>query len=257
LDNGTSSTTAFEPSEISEDEMNWDAYAEHYDVMCDMNPSYQENINKLVNSIKSWNLPHDISVLDLGAGTGNYISALANELPDAHFVHIDFDVKMNELASRKYRSQGIKSVQVINQYVQEVTFPPSSFDIIICINALYAISPQEEVLRKIHSWLKPNGRFFVIDFGRKQKTLDWAVYMFRESIKRHRLRRYIKILKDNRELIKQNRQTTKGQDSGRYWLHSTAEFGKTLKSCGFRVEEVFPCYRGYSDLAICRKGTSE
>ena len=32
---------------VQSDEMNWDAYAEHYDVMCELNPSYQENIEYL------------------------------------------------------------------------------------------------------------------------------------------------------------------------------------------------------------------
>ena len=253
MENGTTKTAVFEADNTAADEMNWDAYAEHYDVMCDINPSYQENIDKLVRYIKDWNLSEAPSVLDLGAGTGNYIVSLARELPTASFVHVDFDTKMNEVAERKYVENGVRNVRVLNHYVQDVSFEESSFDIIICINALYAISPQKDVLKKIHSWLKPDGRFFVIDFGRKQKTLDWSMYLFRESLKRHRIGRYIRVLLDNRELIKQNRQTTKGQDSGRYWLHTTAEFGETLKACGFTVDEVFPCYRGYSDLAICRK----
>ena len=254
MDNGSSNTTTFEPSKVAEDEMNWDAYAEHYDVMCELNPSYQENIDKLIQYLKTWQIPARPAVLDLGAGTGNYILALAKHLDAASFVHVDFDKKMNELAQRKYQEQRVQSVEVRNEYVQDVEFEDNSFDVIICINALYAISPQTEVLKNIHRWLRPNGRFFVIDFGRKQNILDWTFYVFRESMKRHRLGRYVKVLKDNRELIKQNRQTTKGQDSGRYWLHSTTEFGSTLRSCGFEVDEVFPCYRGYSDLAVCRKG---
>ncbi|MGE0624474.1 MAG: class I SAM-dependent methyltransferase [Pseudomonadales bacterium] len=254
MDNGSSTTTAFESSKVAEDEMNWDAYAEHYDVMCELNPSYQENIDRLVQYLKSWSISQNPAILDLGAGTGNYILALAKQLDGASYVHVDFDKKMNELARRKYDQHQLTSVQIRNQYVQDVDFEESSFDVIICINALYAISPQTEVLKNIHTWLKPDGRFFVIDFGRKQNILDWTFYVLRESMKRHRLRRYIKVLKDNRELIKQNRQTTKGQDSGRYWLHTTAEFRDTLKSCGFVVDEVFPCYRGYSDLAVCRKG---
>jgi len=253
LDDGSITTNAFESSKVADDEMNWDAYAEHYDVMCELNPSYQENIDKLVQHLQTWDISDQPTILDLGAGTGNYILALAKQIKKASFVHVDFDKKMNELAQRKYDLHGIP-VEVRNQYVQDVTFGESSFDVIICINALYAISPQTEVLQKVHSWLKPDGRFFVIDFGRKQNILDWTFYVFRESMKRHRLARYIKVLKDNRELIKQNRQTTKGQDTGRYWLHSTAEFRDTLKSCGFVVDEVFPCYRGYSDLAVCRKG---
>ena len=255
MENGSSNTYVFESEKVAEDEMNWDAYAEHYDVMCDMNPSYQENIKKLIRYLDTWQVPENPRICDLGAGTGNYIVALAKHLPNAQFVHVDFDAKMNEQAKSKYEKSGIQNVQILNQQVQQVSFEDDSFDIIICINALYAISPQVDVLKKVHKWLRPDGRFFVIDFGRKQKTLDWTIYLFKESLKRNQLGRYFKALKDSREIIKQNRQTSKGQDSGRYWLHSTAEFNSTLRESGFTVDEVFPCYRGYSDLAVCRKST--
>ena len=150
LEDGSSTTNAFESSKVADDEMNWDAYAEHYDVMCELNPSYQENIDKLVQYLQSWNISDQPAILDLGAGTGIYILALAKQLNGASFVHVDFDRKMNELAQRKYLQNQIP-VEIRNQYVQDVHFEESSFDVIICINALYAISPQTEVLKKIHS----------------------------------------------------------------------------------------------------------
>lgn len=241
------------PTNVAADEMNWDAYAEHYDQMCKFNTSYQENIKILQDLVASWPLPADAQICDLGAGTGNYITSLAKTCPEARFVHVDFDEKMNDAAFRKYQEAGIQNIQLVTEYVQDCEFPDNSFDLILCINALYAISPQENVLKKVKRWLKPDGRFFVIDFGRKQRTLDWTIYLFRESMKNHQAGEYVKALINSREVLKQNRKTSQGQSTGRYWLHSTTEFGDALRACGFSVEELYACYRGYADLAICRK----
>lgn len=248
-------TSVYTPTRVQQDEMNWDAYAIHYDLMCELNPSYQQNVETLLDHLAIWNLPADADICDLGAGTGNYIEAISKLVPNAHFTHLDFDNKMNQLALQKYERAQIRSVEIVSDFAQRVEFPPKTFDLVVCVNALYAISPQKQVLHKIHSWLKDDGRFFIIDFGRKQRTLDWAIYLFRESMKRNRVGRYTKALVEGREVLKQNRRSTKGQESGRYWLHSTSEFGNTLVDCGFVVDEITPCYRGYADLAVCRRGT--
>ena len=246
-------TQIYNPSKVETDEMDWEAYAEHYDEMCDLNPSYQHNINVLMRYLQSWNLPTNAKICDLGAGTGNYIRAISRFLPNSTFTHVDFDSKMNELAHRKYESANVNSVTIIEEYAQHIEFEPNHFDLVLCVNALYAISPQKQVLEHIRSWLKDDGKFFVIDFGRKQKTFDWTIYLLLESIKNHRVARYVKALIEAREVIKQNRRSSRGQASGRYWTHTTSEFANTLVESGFVVEEVFPCYRGYADLAICRK----
>jgi ubiquinone/menaquinone biosynthesis C-methylase UbiE len=240
---------------VAPDEMDWDAYAEHYDLMCDLNPSYQDNLISLASRLSQWKLPESAEVCDLGAGTGNYIHLLSRLIPHAHFTHLDSDKKMNKVAAHKYANARVENVDILNSCAQRVDFSEESFDLILCVNALYAISPQKPLLQKIHSWLRPNGRFFIIDFGRKQRVLDWTFYLFRESLKHHRVGTYVKALIEGREVIKQNRRSTKGQNTGRYWMHSTAAFGDTLVDCGFEIEELFPCYRGYSDLAVCRKAT--
>lgn len=241
------------PSKVDNDEMDWHAYAEHYDLMCDLNPSYQENLRSLATRLVSWDLPENAEICDLGAGTGNYIRLMCRLLPNARFTHVDFDNKMNDLARRKYALAQIGDVNVVKNYAQRVQFPNNSFDLIVCVNALYAISPQRPLLNNIRSWLKPEGKFFVIDFGRKQRVLDWTFYLFRESLKNHRVGTYVKALVEGREVIRQNRRSTRGQSTGRYWMHSTADFGSALVECGFEIEELFECYRGYSDLAVCRR----
>lgn len=233
--------------------MNWDAYAEHYDEMCAMNPAYAANIQLLVDRLKDWALPESARICDLGAGTGNYILRLAALLPSARFWHVDFDDRMIELARNKYEKEQLANVHMLQQEVHSVDFPPDSFDLIVCINALYAFTPQRQVLAKMHTWLRPTGKLFTIDFGRRQRTLDWALYLLRESVKSHQVRRYARGLVEAREVTKQNRRTSKGQQTGRYWMHSTQEFGEALADAGFTVRELSRCYRDYADMAVCEK----
>jgi ubiquinone/menaquinone biosynthesis C-methylase UbiE len=159
---------------------------------------------------------------------------------------------MNELARAKYARRGITQVQIIQEHILNVEIPAGSLDLILCVNSIYAVHPQMAVLERARHWLSPNGRLFAIDFGRKQRTLDWAVYLFRESMKSKQVGRYAKGLIEAREVMRQNRQSTKGQSTGRYWLHSTEEFGESLEKAGFIVEELASCYRDYADMAVCR-----
>jgi len=237
---------------IQSDEMDWDAYAEHYDEMCALNPAYKANIDLLLARMANWHLPANPKICDLGAGTGNYILNMAAEYAGAQFWHVDIDRRMIEMAEQKYVEQGISNVTIVQSDVHDVRFDDESFDVVLCINSLYAFDARELMLKRIRRWLRPNGRLFLIDFGRKQKTLDWTLYIFKESMKSHQLGRYTKALIEARELLKQNRKTTKGQESGRYWLHTTEQFGASLREAGYRVEELSRCYRNYCDLAVCR-----
>lgn len=233
--------------------IDWDAYATQYDLMAKYNPSYHENIGLLRDALAGWGLAPDASICDLGAGTGNYISALSRDLPGARYTHVDFDRVMNDIAREKYRKQGIDNVTILEEHVQRVDFADESFDLVICINALYAISPQVGILKKIKRWLKPDGVFFVIDFGRRNRMIDWSWYLLSNLVKDHGVVECAKFLLSSVEIIRQNNRGSKNQDEGAYWLHTTQEFGETLSEAGLRVEDLRPCYRDYCDLAVCRR----
>jgi ubiquinone/menaquinone biosynthesis C-methylase UbiE len=230
--------------------MDWDVYADTYDAMCEVNPAYRDNLGILERYVASWDLPANSRICDLGAGTGNYIVALHRLIPGASFVHVDFDHAMNERARVKYKAVGAHA-EIIENQLQNVDLAASSMDLAVCVNSLYAIHPQREQLEKIRTWLKPTGRLFVIDFGRRMQVLDWAVYVFRNSVKERGLKETIALYRDNYEVIRQNRRGSRAQGSGLYWLHGTAEFGETLEACGFDVQELYPCYRDCADLAVC------
>lgn len=233
-------------------EIDWDAYASQYDLLAKHNPSYRENIELLRSFLGSFGLPEHPSVCDIGAGTGNFICALANDLPEARFVHLDSDPNMNSVAEQKYAAAGIESVDIHSVSALSAEFEPNTFDLIICINALYAIRPPMKVLQQVRSWLKPGGVFFVIDFGRRSNVWDWSSYILGSVFREYGFLACIRLLTNGIETYKQNRRGSKGQAAGVYWLHSTDEFKDALQRAGFSVEHIQTCYRDYCDLAVCR-----
>jgi ubiquinone/menaquinone biosynthesis C-methylase UbiE len=232
-------------------EIDWDAYASQYDLLATNNPCYRQNIEYLREVVRKLNLGPNPVICDLGAGTGNFICALARDMPDATFVHVDADSVMNRIAIEKYAAAGIEHVDVQCRSVLDATFQRESFDLIICVNALYAMSPQEEVLQRVRRWMKPAGTFFVIDFGRRTRILDWMGYILGHILRQKGLIECLRFLRNSAESLRQNRRGSQGQADGTYWLHSTDEFGESLVKAGFHISELRTCYRNYCDLAVC------
>jgi len=232
-------------------DIDWSVYALKYDLMCDFIPAYQENISLLLKHLKNWELPRDAAICDLGAGTGNFITAMAKIVPDAHFTHVDSDPAMSSFAGKKYQRNSVNNVKILNEHVLNLELKENTFDVIILINSLYAMHPQTEVLKKIKTWIKPDGKLFIIDWGRENKVLDWTWYVLKNSVRTHGVTKTISAFIEGAEVIRQNRLGSKGHKSGKFWRHTTQEFAETLENAGFVVEYLDICYRGYSDLAIC------
>ena len=244
------------PTSQSSRRLEWSNYATSYDVVCEHNPAYQENISLLMKYIGDWNLPEEANVADLGAGTGNFIHAMAYQLPNATFTHVDLDSTMNALAREKYMEAGLENVNVIEEYLQRVSLPENHFDLIVCVNVLYAVAPQSIFLSRIHQWLKPGGRLFLIDFGRKVKMLDWGWYLLKHTASTHGLTHFIKVLANNIEAVRQNKNAKSDFANGIFWQHTTEEFLDAIQKASFQIEDAYTCYRGYCDLAVCEKVAS-
>ena len=65
METNEQSIPTYIPTSVQSDEMDWDAYADHYDLMCELNPSYNENLSILASRISSWQLPGNASILSL------------------------------------------------------------------------------------------------------------------------------------------------------------------------------------------------
>jgi len=235
---------------------NWSRYASQYDDMVGFLPVYQDNIDSLLEALPSFELPENPRICDLGAGTGNFIIALQEVLPDATFTHVDLDPVMNETARHKYAERDM-NVDIVEDYIQRIDFDAGAFDLIICVNALCHAAPQDITLRRMKRWLTKDGTLFVIDFGRPVRLMDWGWYIFSNAVSKIGFINYLKAVVRNRHTFIQNRRAKKGQSEGAMWTHSLKEFEATLSNAGFKLADSRQCYRGYCDFAICKPSISQ
>ena len=238
-------------SDQTKDEVEWSTYALHYDVMCSLNPAYSDLVNAVVERVSTIDLPKQPRVLDVGAGTGNLICSIHDQVPSASFVHVDIDKEMSRLARSKYEHHGV-TAEILTSPFGTAELPLDDFDVVVSTNALYAIQPYRETLRKIRRLIKSNGRFIAVDFGRPINTTDWALYIGRQAIKKIGVRATLDAFLSHWDAVRQNRRVGKAQSQGSFWVHDTKQFGDALTEADFKVTELISCYRGYSDLAVCQ-----
>ena len=160
---------------------------------------------------------------------------------------------MNRLASQKYRDNQISNVSFVPADVNDHDWEESSLDVILAVNALYTLPDPNYVIKKIFSALKPGGHFFTIDLGREMRVFDWSKYVVASIVQARGLVGTIKTFYRARHAVTQNRAIRQAQDHHVYWKHTTSEFRKQLNEAGFQVEDLGLCYRGYCDVAICKK----
>lgn len=94
-------------------------------------------------------------VLDLGCGYGwHCIYAMEQGAKSA--VGVDISGKMLAVAREKTTDPNVEYLQLP---MEEISFPPQSFDIVISSLALHYVASFEEIAQKVQSFLKPNGMF--------------------------------------------------------------------------------------------------
>ena len=103
-------------------------------------------------------IPHRISVLDLGCGTGRYFSSVDNA---ERYVGVDISPSMLALAKNPVR-KGVVPVQLIQGDLSSIEFKPHSFDLIFSIGVLGEHIPfTVQFCNKVCSMLKPRGKVLV------------------------------------------------------------------------------------------------
>jgi ubiquinone/menaquinone biosynthesis C-methylase UbiE len=135
--------------ELAQSDKLWSVYSAAYDhILCDF-PPYRQLIDDVVAVVPRGTQ----SVVDLGAGTGNVTAKL---LELGHRVTA---VESNQgMLDRLRAKHGGRQVTIVKSSVETLGgLADESFDAVVMVNVLYAVSDPLSCLQEVHRILKPGG----------------------------------------------------------------------------------------------------
>ena len=233
--------------------VDWQSYAQKYDMLLDYNPFYQQLREEILAIIKQWQFSPGDLIADIGAGTGNYSIALAAQFPRTKILHIDSNPGMIGVVEQKKKNLQLDNIEARTVPVEELQLEPASLSACFCIHSLYTFPDPAVILKNIYSWMKPGAVGIFVDPGRPVKVLDWQLAIGWKMISTYGLRKTLQVMREGREISHQNRQISKLQAQGVYWNHSHEEFCTTVEAAGFEIKESRYCFRKISDLVVVEK----
>lgn len=99
-------------------------------------------------------------VLEIGFGSGLFVTRLASQAPSAEIWGIDSNGLLLEQVSRKARDKGIGNVRLATGDARRLAFTDGGFDAVVCINLFLCIDFDSviTVLKEMKRVCKPSGR---------------------------------------------------------------------------------------------------
>jgi len=119
-----------------------------------------------------------LQLLDVGCGTGTFISMIAETDLEIHPFGLDMAEQMCKLGADKAKQLGLdKILHFITADSEHMPFEDASFDIVTCSNSFHHYPHQDLVLKEIYRVLKPDGLTIIID-GYVDNVIGWFVFDF-------------------------------------------------------------------------------
>ena len=129
-----------------------------------MDPLYrfytEGNFRKIAKLI---DLKPEEKLLDVGCGDGNLLRILREEYPKNKLTGLDIDPKILKIARKKLP----KNIELIKSSAAKLPFLDHSVDVVTSTFMIHHLKTRdkERMTREIFRILKPNGRFYLLDFG--------------------------------------------------------------------------------------------
>jgi 2-polyprenyl-3-methyl-5-hydroxy-6-metoxy-1,4-benzoquinol methylase len=232
--------------------MNRFSFAEGYDLMAWHNPEYRKIQQDFTDFLKRFTDKKPERILDAGAGTGNFSIRAALQFPEAEVWHVESNPELLALAKEKCQSLQLENIRFVQSTIQDFS-PPVKFDLLVSVHALYTTPKPKEVLRNlVHSGLNDGAPVFLCDLGRRLNLAKWRNFMVSHLIEKRGVQQTIQIFKENLPLQLRQREISRLQQEGVYWLHSHQAFQKAVIQAGLAIEEARTVYLGDSDLVLAR-----
>ena len=104
------------------------------------------------------------TVLDLGSGAGADVLISARRVePGGKAIGLDMTDEMLELARNNAAEAGVRNVEFLKGYIEEIPLPDESVDVVISNCVINLAGDKQTVLNETARVLRPGGRFAISD----------------------------------------------------------------------------------------------
>jgi len=103
-----------------------------------------------------------IDVADLGCGSGHAINVMAKAFPNSRFTGYDFSEEGVAAGTKEAKSMGLKNAKFEEKDISTLA-GKEQFDLITVFDAIHDQAKPRQVLKNIHTLLRPGGDFLCVD----------------------------------------------------------------------------------------------
>jgi cyclopropane-fatty-acyl-phospholipid synthase len=139
----------------------------------------------LRQTVEHADLANGQSILELGCGWGSLSLWMARQFPDAQITAVSNSRTQREFIEAEAAARGLNNLAVITADMN-VFAPAGQFDSIVSVEMFEHMMNWCELMARVRSWLKPDGRFFMHIFTHRSGSYlfdrtdkeDWIAQHF-------------------------------------------------------------------------------
>lgn len=129
-------------------------------LLANMEAAQQRLVIKAVELLK---IERQSRVLDIACGRGKSSFMVNCMYPDSHVVGLDLLEPHVQVAQTLFNQ--VRNLSYSVGDAEDLDFPDSSFDRVMCLEAAFHFPDRAEFLREVYRVLRPGGRLVVVDFA--------------------------------------------------------------------------------------------
>ena len=124
--------------------------------------------------VETAQIPEGAKVLDVACGRGAVLFPAAERVgPTGQVIGIDLAEGMARETQMEIERRGLKQAEARQMDAENLTFPDSSFDFVLCGFSLQFFPHLSRALTEFRRVLKPNGHIVVTTWGADDQRWDW------------------------------------------------------------------------------------
>ena len=124
--------------------------------------------------VETAQIPKDARVLDVACGRGAVLFPAAQRVgPNGHVTGIDLAEGMARETQVEIQRRGLNQAEARQMDAEQLTFPDSSFDFVLCGFSLQFFPHLDRALSEFRRVLKPDGHIAVTTWAADDERWDW------------------------------------------------------------------------------------